>query len=371
MSRWVLASVLFAAGLALWPRPAAAQTGEEDRVKKLIVKLLEDKEVKQRRLALFELEIVGPRVPGVLQAVTIALEKDADPVVRSDAALTLGRMMEDAKDSVPALARALRADKDERVRESAARALLQMMPHAKKALPQLAEALQDSSAPTRAAAAEAIKELGEQAKSIAPKLVAYLKAGTNKKEDSGARLYIAIALGRTGQESDKAVPLFAAMLIDPAEALSVREAAAEGLGRYGLDAQSSAKQLADILGQTKNELSLRLAAVNALAKVEGATSIVWPAFKMGLGDSDSTLRLQSIRAAGPYGKDEPEVVKLLSKSARTDNNVEVRLAAIQELGRLGANAKTAEGDLQYILENDERDVVRQNAEAALKKIREK
>src|SRR5438445_7352950 len=197
MRRWILAGLV---ALCCVPAVRSAQAGDDERVKKLIVQLLKDQDVKKRRAAVFALEIDGVRAKGVLQALQVALEKDSEPVVRQEVAACLGRMGEDAKDAVPNLAFALRNDKDDKTRELAARALLQMVPYSKRALQQLTEALQDSYPPTRAAAAEVIKELGEQSKTAVPKLIEFLKAGKDKKTDATARMFVALALGRVGAE---------------------------------------------------------------------------------------------------------------------------------------------------------------------------
>jgi HEAT repeat protein len=341
---------------------------QEEKLNKLIVQFLQDKDAKKRQLALLELEVVGPRVKGVLQAMSIVLEKDSEPNVRREVAAALGRMGVDAQAAIPALAFALKNDKDDTVREVSARALLQMVPDSARALQQLIDALQDGHGPTRAAAAEAIKSLEDRSKSGVPQLIEYLKSPKDKKSDAVARMNVALALGRVGEEGAKGTSVLITVVSDPTEDVLVRSAAANSLGRFGLDAQGAAKPLADILANTKNDQSLRLAAVKALSKVEGNTRQVWPSLKIGLDDSDSMVRILSIRAAGPYGKEEPEAVKILAKLARNDDNVEVRLAAIQELGLIGSAAKIAEPDLRYIIEHDEREAVREQAEVAVRRI---
>jgi len=368
MPRWTVLALALVAWSWWWPAAPSARGGGDEKVNKLIVQFLQDKDVNKRRLALLELEIVGPRVKGVLQAMGIALEKDPEPVVRRDVALALARMGADAQAAISALAYALKTDKDDEVREIAAKALLQMAPHSGRALQQLVDALHDSHSPTRAAAAQAIKTLGEQSKTAVPQLIEYLKSPKDKKADAAARMHVALALGRVGEEGAKGTAVLIAVLSDAAEDVMVRAAAADSLGRPGPDSKAAAKPLADILGSTKNEQSLRFAAVKALAKVEGDTKQVWPALKIGLADNDATVRILAVRAAGPYGKEEPEVVKTLAKLARNDDNVEARLAAIQELGLIGAAAKAAETDLRYIMEHDEREAVREQAALALKKI---
>jgi HEAT repeat protein len=367
MSRWLFFGLVVALCCLFAPWPARA--GEDAKVKKMITELLENKDVKKRRLALLDLEIVGARIKGVLTALQAALEKDPEPVVRQEVAAALGRMREDAKDAIPALASSLGSDKDDKTREQAGRALLQMVPYSKRALQQMVEALQDSYAPTRAAVAEAIKALGEQSKTAVPQMIDFLKSGKDKKADAVARMHIALALGRLGPDGAKGTDVLAVVLGDAAEDNAVREAAADTLGRLGLDAVGAAKPLAEIVKSTKNPLPLRLAAVKALAKVEGDGKEIWPALKVALADSDATVRLLAVRAATPYAAEQSEVVQTFIKIARSTENVEVRLAAIQELGMAGAAAKAALPDLRYLIENDERESIRMEAQQALKKIK--
>jgi hypothetical protein len=366
MPRWLLLGLV--AVLCCMPAVRPARAGEDEKVKKLITDLLENKDVKKRRLAVIDLEIVGARIKGVVQAMKIALEKDPEPVVRQEVAAALGRMGEDGHDAISSLAFSLRNDKDDKTREQAGRALLLMAPSSKLALQQLGEALQDTYAPTRAAAAETIKALGELAKRAVPQMMDFLKVGKDKKADAVARMNIALAFGRIGADGSKGTDVLCAVLVDSAEDDTVREAAADSLGRLGLDAPGSAKPLADTLKNPKIGTAVRLAAVKALAKVEGDAKDVWPALKVALDGGEPTLRLLAVRAATAYAKDQPEIIREFVKIARSTANVELRLAAIQELGLAGATAKSAAADLQYLIDNDERENVREEAEAALKKI---
>jgi HEAT repeat protein len=365
-----LSGVALFVGLSLGLACPMLYGGQDEKLNKVIGQFLQDKDVKKRRLALLELEISGPKVKGVLQAMSIALEKDSEPEVRREVALALGRMGPDAQGAIAALAYALKNDKDEAVRELAAKALLQMVPNSQRALQQLVDALQDSYAPTRAAAAETIKTLGEQSKSAVPKLVEYLKLPKDKKADATARMNVALALGRVGEEGAQGTAVLIAVLLDLDEDVTVRAAAAESLGRLGADAEGAGKPLADVLGNAKTEQTLRLATAKALAKVEGDGKQIWPGLKVGLADNDATMRIQTIRATGIHGKQEPEAIKTLAKLARNDDNVEVRLAAVQELGLMGGAAKEAVQDLRYVMDHDEREAVREQAAFALKRIQE-
>ena len=57
-----------------------------------------------------------------------------------------------------------------------------------------------------------------------------------------------------------------------------------------------------------------------------------PAFKVGLADKDSAIRLQTVRIVGAYAKEEPEIVVMLGAMAKKEVNADVRLAIVQELG---------------------------------------
>jgi HEAT repeat protein len=346
-----------------------ARAGGDEKTDKLINQFLKGSTKVERLKALtYGLEVIGPKIKGVLQALKIGLAKDPEPEVRREVALVLGRMGEGAIDTIGDLTFAMGNDPDDRTRECAARALGSMVPHSKRVLKELAVALKDKYFPVRAAAAATIKNLGPNAKSAVPQLIEYLKDKKDLSKDSSGRMYAALALGRVGPSGAKGVEVLAEVLADENEDAAVREAAAEALGRLELGATRAAKELADVVKNPKSGRDLRLLAVKALAKVEAETSVAWPAFKVAMEDSDKALRLQAVRVVGPYAKEEQDVVKSLAKLARNDDSVDVRLAAVQELGGLGAVAKAAEADLRLVIENEEIEVVRNAAAVALKKI---
>ena len=107
----------------------------------------------------------------------------------------------------------------------------------------------------------------------------------------------------------------------------------------------------------------------ALGKVSKDATVVWPAVRGVLKEKDSALRSQAVRVAGPLGKQEKEIVTALQEVARLDGNVEVRVAAIQELGQLGPDGKAAEETLADLAANDPRPSIREAAQAALKRVK--
>ena len=92
---------------------------------------------------------------GAVPALTDAL-KSADPAVRINAIEVLGRLGEDGKSAVAALATLLRKDKDARVRETAAHAFSTMYHYD----PVLIEALKDEDRDVRTMAVTAIHDAG-------------------------------------------------------------------------------------------------------------------------------------------------------------------------------------------------------------------
>jgi HEAT repeat protein len=118
---------------------------------------------------------------------------------------------------------------------------------------------------------------------------------------------------------------------------------------------------------------LRRAAAAALAKQAKDAKSAWPAIKSALNDSDQAVRYQLIRLCGQIGKEFDEVggevAAAIINAALKDGNVEIRLAAVQEL----ADLPSADGRINEVLDelssNDPIAAIRDAAEAAQKKRR--
>jgi HEAT repeat protein len=331
------------------------------------LKVLRDgKEAKLRRAAVIALEVFGAKKAGVTAGLIDALAKEPEAEIRREIVQTLGRMGMEAKGAVEALGEALKKDKADIVREAAARALggrLASQAHTQVMV--LAGALKDSHSGTRAAAAEALRELGEKAK---PALAEVIYALKDKKADRFTRIYSAQILGRLKTEAEASVPLLVAVLNEKEAAAGVREAATESLGRLGPDAASAIPDLAKALGE--KQPALRRAVVVALAQMGEKVREAWPAIRIALKDTDSGVRYQAISLAGRVAKDEKQAVLALAETGLKDDSTEVRLAAIRELATMGSAANAAAPTLTKIAANDSRVSVREAASAALKKIKE-
>jgi HEAT repeat protein len=353
--------------------PARAQQDEPEfggrKASEWMKMLINDSRPKARRIALTALEVIGPKADRVLATLIYVMSEDKDAELRREVAQTLGRMGEDARGAVKALMRVLGDDKDGLVREAAARALGAMAPHSRNAVGDLGKALDDKHPGTRAAAAAALKDLAAEAKSALPNAIAALKAHKGK-DDGPTRIYLAKLVGLLAADAKAAIPVLGETVGDTGDDPRVREAAAEALGRFGQDAESTVKQLGAAVSsdKAKPDRDLRKAALLALGKVSSDPKLVWPFVKGVLGEADGSLRLQAVRTAGPLGKTEQEIVRALAERAAKDLNVDVRLAAIQELGALGAAARPALGTLKALAADEPRPALRDAARAALKNI---
>jgi HEAT repeat protein len=332
------------------------------------LKILETgKEAKKRYVAVLALRVVGAKGAGVLDTLAGAARKDDDVLVRRTAVHALGEMGADAKSTIDIVAEALGKDKSEKVREAAAAALGKMKPHSKTAVLPLANALKDADPATRSAAAESLRELGEDAVAARDAL---LDAFKDKKNDSFTRVHAAEALSRLGNEGVPVIPLLAETLKDKDAPLLVRKMSAELLGRFGQSAAPAVGALETAL-QGK-DAEVRRAAIVALGRVGFQAKEAWPTVQKLLdkkNESDPVVRTQAIRVAGVIARDDPKaVVPSLANLLKSEDNVDAKVAAIQVLAQTGDAAKEVVPQLTALAENDPRASVREAAKAAVKKI---
>jgi len=323
--------------------------------------LKDHKEAKFRRAAVIALEVIGPRVKGVLDGLFDAVEHDLDPEVRREIALTLGRMGAEAKGAANVLGDVLQRDKSDKVREAAALSLAgKLNDQAHTQVLTLAGALKDPHPGTRAAAAEALKNLGEKAKLALPQLTAVAQ---DRKADRFPRIYAIQMISKWGDDST--LPVLVGIFQDKDAMPAIRQGAIEGMGRIGGRVEPA------ILAQglKEKDVELRRAAALALSQVGSKIKDAWPAIKEAYQDPDNAVRNQVIRLAGSLGKDEREAVTLLADAAQKDANLENRLAALQELEQLETAAMDALPALNRLVAEDVRASVRDAAQSAVKKIK--
>jgi HEAT repeat protein len=192
--------------------------------------------------------------------------------------------------------------------------LLTLLPPLREesAIERVADLLRHESQEVRATAAEALGRAD---------LDAVLSRLEKLSRAPGARLGAALAYSRLG--SERCTPLLD-MLNDPDAA--VRAAAAEGVGRCGLDA---AGELRDAL-RRETEPRARRALVRALGVQGGAEAVT--ELRRLLDEDDPALRFEAVRALGCTGS---ETAFPLLMSALSDPDPGIRTVALSALGELG------------------------------------
>eukprot|EP00928_Gymnodinium_smaydae_P074149 TRINITY_DN57214_c0_g1_i1.p1 TRINITY_DN57214_c0_g1~~TRINITY_DN57214_c0_g1_i1.p1 ORF type:complete len:1020 (+),score=122.77 TRINITY_DN57214_c0_g1_i1:70-3129(+) len=197
---------------------------------------------------------------------------------------------------------------DEFMRKAAADALGSMGELGARHCRALANAMrQDSSATVRYCAAWALGEFGELAAEVAPDIVLALEDADADVREASAR-----ALGSLGETSACFVENVARCLND--SAADVRAAAARSIQSMGIAAAQCAAQLSSLVGS----------------------------------DDSATVRAASAAALGRVGESALNHLSVLS-SALSDEEVEVRTAAVVALGELASCAETAALEIADVL----------------------
>jgi HEAT repeat protein len=189
-----------------------------------------------------------------------------DPETRVKAAGTIGNMLEDAHSAVPDLIQTLSEDQEPQVRSNAAFSLqrIAMEAHMHNVslaasnptlVPTLTKALSDPEKWVRMNAAMALHNIGPDAKSAVPELI----AGIGRKENNRAvgsftwtiREEMMIALGSIGPDAKDAVPLLKSALQEELD--NTRRTAARALGRIGPPAKDALKELMEAATDDESE----------------------------------------------------------------------------------------------------------------------
>ena len=169
------------------------------------------------------------------------------------------------------------------------------------------------------------------------------------------------ALGNLGREARGAVPALAAALRDRND--QVRWRAAEALGKLGPDAAAAVPALVDALDRSD---MLAQEAAKALGRMGGAARPAVSALASALTRDDVYLRREAAKALVKLGPDAEEAVPVLVEALR-DKDRTVRAESCKVLGRIGPAARSAVPALKALL-RDPDDLVRVQADEALRRI---
>lgn len=371
----VVAGVTFSLPFALGTLPGHAEKKAEKpkdilgkSIGEWIMILREHENPNFRRAALKALEYDNAAARVGLAAILDAAEKDKDAQVRRDAIMLVGRLGPETKGAMKVLANALNTDKADLVREAAATAIGKKFTEpAQEFVTDLADALKkDPHVGTRIAVAATLREMGKHARPAVPTL---LESARKSDEHALVRREAIHIISRQGKDNAQTFPLLVELLLNEQNPATVREAAADALAFSGGEPAAVIAALGKTLAD-KN-LEVRKAASVSLNALRGNSKAAWPAIKArltGTVESDSSIRNHLIRLAGVLGKDNADVIVVLTDRASEDESTENRLAAIQELGELGPLARSALPVLMRLVRSDARAAIRDTADKAVKQI---
>ena len=359
--------LLAVVALAAPPGRADEPTFNDRPLSAWLTMLKEDPTPRKRRAAVVALgEIAAANKAEfvtALSAVGRALQNDASPLVRQQAATVIGQQkVEDAAAVLADLTTAVRVEREPSVRREVAVTLGRFGKLAKQAVPALTDALSDPNDGVKAAAAEALGRVGPEARTAVPELVKLARAA-----DKPLRLAVTFALGRT--DADDKLPVATALVetLKTATEIELRREAVTSLGLLG---ESQGGVVAALAAQLADpEAEHRVLTVEALGRlgpaVRGVEAELLALFRT---DPDKGVRRVSIRAlTRGLTADAGRLLPVLTERLQADPEFEVRVAIAQELGGLGENAKAAIPSLRAA-QRDPQIRVREAAAAAIKQI---
>ncbi len=360
--------LMFAAvALAAPPGRADEPTFNDRPLSDWLTMLKEDPTPRKRRGAVVALgEIAAANKSEFVTAITAvgrALQNDASPLVRQQAAAVIGQQrVDDAAVVLSDLTTAVRVEKEASVRREVAVTLGRFGKLAKQAVPALTDALGDKDDGVKAAAAEALGRVGPEARTAVPELLKLAKAA-----DKPLRLAVTFALGRT--DADDKLPV-AVALVETLKTAGEVELRRETITSLGLLGESQGGVLATLATQLADpDAEHRVLTVEALGKlgpaVRGVEAELLTLFR---ADPDKGVRRVSIRAlCKALATEASRLIPALTERLQADPEFEVRVAIAQELGGLGENGKAAIPFLRAA-QRDPQIRVREAAAAALKQI---
>jgi len=303
--------------------------------------LRKDKEAEVRLAAARSLRSCGPRSAPVIKALSDAAKEETDDQVRAISIMAIGRIRRDGKE-----------DKIE----------VRYWSVVKDARTIIADALKAKHADVRAAAAETLGYYGADAADA----VSALAEIVGKDEDTRTRCSAVVTLSRIGDKAHSSVPAMVEVFGKKESPQELREAILDVFAQFGPKASDAVTVLTAALKE--DNLDLRRKSAVALSKIGPDAKPALPVLReiMTSSKTDKSLLCFVIRAVGSLGKEGKDAVPDLIKCL-DDNNLEVRIAAIEELGSIGPDAKDAIPKLRGAA-LDARDTIKRAAQDAIQKI---
>ena len=304
-----------------------------------------EKSSRSRRAGLIALELMASSLDKrILPSMVLVLKNDPEEKLRETAALSLTRvalkMSEKTKSSstrqyaAEVLKESLEKDKSIRVKEIAASSLGKMVPESAPAIPALILAMKQKDTGLRVAAVDALRRLGPEAKDAAPDLRALASDST---ADIISKSFAFLALGNL--KDGAAIPVLLQTVQDAKMPLELRIPAANAISMMGGEAGGAfAEKLGLLLIEEGTPKDLKIALSITLDSQESFAYPAWKSMVPALKDRDAAVRSIILHCLGNIGvklQKDFKVVQAAVLGCVNDSALEVRLAAVETLGRWG------------------------------------
>ncbi len=304
-----------------------------------------EKSARSRRAGLIALELMANSLDKrILPSMVLVLKNDPEDKLRETAALSLTRvalkMSEKTKSSstrqyaAEVLKESLEKDKSIRVKEIAASSLGKMVPESAPAIPALILAMKQKDTGLRVAAVDALRRLGPEAKDAAPDLRALASDST---ADIISKSFAFLALGNLKDVA--AIPVLLQTVQDAKMPLELRLPAANAISMMGGEAGGLiAEKLGLLLIEEGTPKDLKIALSITLDSQESFAYPAWKSMVPALKDRDAAVRSIILHCLGSIGaklQKDFKVVQAAVLGCVNDSALEVRLAAVETLGRWG------------------------------------
>ena|GEM_PF-1884943 len=271
----------------------------------------------------------------------VRLVRSSDLNVRSQVIETLRPLGTLPKETVPAILEAIK-EGDANHRNQVIPLLDQLGAESKQAIPVLAGLVKDPAPNVRMVAFQTLQRVARQVPAeAAPVLVDIMKQG-----DAGLRSQAVSALGQLGEGGEPAVPALVEMLKDPV--MGNRLQALQTLGRIGSGSRKAAPALAEAL-RDENP-TVRSQAIQTLQQIEPqALTELLPAIRERLKDSNALVRTSALAIlTSNENQSSPATISTLIEITN-DSQPQLRLQAIQALGRLGGGGGNRDREITQLL----------------------
>lgn len=304
-----------------------------------------EKSARSRRAGLIALELMANSLDKrILPSMVQVLKNDPEEKLRETAALSLTRvalkMSEKTKSSstrqyaAEVLKESLEKDKSIRVKEIAASSLGKMVPESAPAIPALILAMKQKDTGLRVAAVDALRRLGPEAKDAAPDLRALASDST---ADIISKSFAFLALGNL--KDGAAIPVLLQTVQDAKMPLELRLPAANAISMMGGESGGLiAEKLGLLLIEEGTPKDLKIALSITLDSQESFAYPAWKSMVPALKDRDAAVRSIILHCLGSIGaklQKDFKVVQAAVLGCVNDSALEVRLAAVETLGRWG------------------------------------